>query len=149
MRPFAFRLATVLMLWQRREDAALVELHRQQAVHRVAVSHLDGLHEARAQASREARAGSQPATAPHDPAWHRNWIKHLSLAIDGARVELARCAGNERVAQIAWQRARRDRRVLERLRDRAFRRHQIDMRRHETKLLDELAGLRPRKGLTW
>ena len=149
MRPFAFRLATILALWQQREDAALKELHRKQVAHRAALARVADLRDARAHASRDMYARTPRSSEPHDPSWHRNWIKHLSLAIDDALADAGRRAADERAAQLAWQRARRDRRVLDRLRDRAHRRHQVEMRREEMKLFDELAGLRPRKERTW
>lgn len=144
MRPFRFRLASVLTLWQRREDAALANLLRNQAATRDAQLRLSSLVEARADAARRTHVAVAGTHAPDDPAWHRNWIVHLSLAIEAARDDLGRCEALEQTARTAWQRARRDRRVLERLRDRALRRHQVETRRDEMKVMDELAGLRVR-----
>jgi flagellar export protein FliJ len=144
MRPFKFRLVSVLTLWQRREDAALADLLRNQAATRDADLRLSGLVETRADAARRTHVAVAGARLPDDPAWHRNWIVHLSMAIEAARDDLNRCEALERTARVVWQGAQRDRRMLERLRDRAWRRHQSEARRNEMKVMDELAGLRAR-----
>lgn len=144
MRPFTFRLASVLTLWQRREDAALANVLRNQAATHDADLRLSGLVETRADAARHTHVAVVGAHPPDDPAWHRNWIVHLSMAIEAARDDLRRCEALEHAARLAWQRTQRDRRVLERLRDRAWRRHQSEARRVEMKVMDELAGLRVR-----
>jgi flagellar export protein FliJ len=86
-----------------------------------------------------------------DPAWHRNWITHITMQLEAARDETTRCLGNEEAARTVWQKARRDRRVIERLRERALRRHAQDTRRGDMKVMDELAvqGAFRKGGLTW
>lgn len=149
MGPFRFRLAGVLTIWQRREDRALTVLQREIAEVAVARAHVEGLLRARD----DARAGSIAALSDrrggHDPAWHRNWISHLARQLDAAQHRVVKCEARETSARAAWQRARRDRRVIERLRDRAGRRHAVDSRRRELIEMDERAGLRAQKEETW
>jgi flagellar export protein FliJ len=142
--PFRFRLASVLTVWQHREDAALADLHRNQAATHAARRRLTQLNETRAAAASPVALTPRNEVVPHDPAWHRNWIVHLSMAIEAARDNVRRCEALEVTARLAWQRAQRDRRVLERLRDRARQRHETEARRDEMKVMDELAGLRTR-----
>ncbi len=151
MKPFAFRLASVLAIWQRREDAALANLQRQQAATAAARHRVTTLETQRQQAR---VAGAMPpaaADAHLDPAWHRNWITHITMRLEAARDEATRCAASEEAARTVWQKARRDRRVIERLRERALRRHAQDTRRDEMKVMDELAvqGAFRKGGLTW
>jgi flagellar export protein FliJ len=141
MRPFAFRLAGVLAVWQRREDAALANLQRQQAATHVAQTRLADNERQREEAMANLARAVAGAANGEDPGWHRNWITHLAMRREADRDEVARCAANEAAAKTAWQRSRRDRRVIERLRERAQARHAVDARRHDMKVMDELAGM--------
>ena len=151
MQPFTFRLESVLTIWQRREDVALANLQRQQAASETARRRVTALDQQRK------AAGLVPPPSPAavdtllDPAWHRNWITHLTMKLEAARDEVTRCVANEAAARAVWQKARRDRRVIERLRERALRRHAQDARRDEMKRMDELAmqGAFRKEGLTW
>ncbi|MCC7185376.1 MAG: flagellar export protein FliJ [Acidobacteria bacterium] len=151
MKPFVFRLESVLTIWQRREDAALANLQRQQAATATAQRRVTTFEEQR-RAARMKVAEGPGAGDPHvDPAWHRNWITHITMKLEAARDEVIRCVANEEAARGVWQKARRDRRVIERLRERALRRHAHDTRRDEMKVMDELAvqGAFRKEGLTW
>lgn len=149
MRPFRFRLASVLTVWRRREDAALANLQRQRAAvqaaeHRLALA---------IEAKREAHATAAQALVTDrdhtDPAWHRNWIVELSARIQVARDALASCLDAERAALRTWQMARRDVRVLERLEERARGRYQVEATRADLRQMDALAALRAPKGQAW
>ncbi len=151
MKPFVFRLESVLTIWQRREDAALANLQRQQAATATARQRVTTLEHQRQTARETWASPSSIGDTTLDPTWHRNWITHITMKLDAARDEATRCAANEEAARTVWQTARRDRRVIERLRERALRRHAHDTRRDEMKVMDELAvqGAFRKEGLTW
>lgn len=142
MAPFRFRLHAVLDLWQRREDAALADLQRQSAAVARARDRYTQAQDSRDQAV----TGGSHDREGDDWTWHRNWIVHLSAVVEAARDDVTRCELNEASARQRWQTARRDRRVIERLRDRAERRHALEERRREGKALDELAVMTGRFG---
>lgn len=152
MRPFRFRLASVLTVWRRREEAALGNLQRQRAVVQAAERRVADAIEARTAAQHDAARAIVACTAPTvyaDPAWHRNWIVELSARIEVARDALAAALDHERAALHAWQKARRDVRVLERLEERARARHQVETTRADLRQMDALAALRAPKGQAW
>ena len=74
--------------------------------------------------------------------WHWNWIARLERGVEDARevLELRRI-DERRAAEIARE-ARKQVKVLERLKERAYRAWQLEARRAEQKAIDELAGLR-------
>jgi flagellar export protein FliJ len=150
-RPFRFRLAGVLTIWQRREDAALATFRREQAATVAAQARVRELDAQYLDARSATASASADTSRHHDPAWHQNWIISLAQHLDEARAHVARCIVQETAARSAWQRTRRDRRVIERLRDRAQRRHREAVRQDEMKAMDERAiqGAFRREGLTW
>jgi len=149
MRPFRFRLAAVLTIWQRREEAARTILLREQAATVRAQAHVDAV-VAQREAARSAPAVMAARDAGlHDPTWHRNWITHLTAQLAAARDAVVQCTAAEAQARTTWQQARRDVRVMERLRERAVQRHAVATRRDEMKQMDELAGLKTPKGHAW
>lgn len=149
MGPFRFRLANVLAIWQRREETALAVLHRESALSAIARGEVERLQRLRAEASDTSRAALADPRAWPDPSWHRNWITHLKTQLTTATQEVVRCDAREAAARAVWQRAQRDRRVIERLRDRAGRRHAAEVRRVERVAMDERAGLMAQKERAW
>jgi flagellar export protein FliJ len=139
--PFRFRLAAVLSVWQKREEAAFAIFQRESAAVAAAKADVDARLAARAEAQRAASAAWHEPGGMAESAWHRNWITHLTVEVDAARGRVARCEARERDARAVWQRARRDRRVMERLRDRAQARHAAETRRVELVEMNERAGL--------
>lgn len=139
MKPFTFRLAGVLSLWRRKEENAQAHFQRQMAMTAVARVRERDARDVR-DAAQQAAADAMRGTHAHlESAWHRNWITHLSLRVEAARDDVRRSEQNERAAKLVWQRAQRDRRVLERLRDRAQQRYRLEARRDEMKVMDALA----------
>lgn len=142
MRAFRFRAATVLDLRVRQEE----EAGRQLAVAQAALERARG-------AQRDAEARLARATDDYEAAlrgsaegallgWHRLWIARLRTDVDSTRVAVVdRAAGVERATR-ALQEAHRARRVMERLRVRAFARYTRDERRASTRELDELGTIR-------
>lgn len=151
MTPFVFRLERVLSIWTRREEAARVFLQRQQAATAAARARVDTLETQRAEARLALTTSPTGRPSSDDPAWHRNWITRMTMALEAARDEAARCAAKEEDARVAWHKARRDMRVMERLRERAQRRHTRDEQRAERTQMDELAvmGAFRKEGSTW
>lgn len=74
--------------------------------------------------------------------WHQNWIARLAGEVDAAKVDVEARAAEVLVAEEAWREARKKRLALERLRERAARKHQHELQRQELKVIDELARLR-------
>lgn len=139
MKPFTFRLAGVLKVWTRKEEQAYAFFQRQMASTAAARDREADARATRADAQHRATDAMREATAPTEITWYRNWITSLSLRVEAARDEVRRCEQLERAAEAAWRKARRDRRVLERLRERAETRYRVEARREEMRLMDGLA----------
>jgi flagellar export protein FliJ len=149
VRPFRFRLAAVLTIWQRREEAARAIVLREQAATARARAHVAAVVAQREAARATPDVASGRDAGPHDPTWHRNWITHLTAQLAAAHDAVVQCVDAEAAARTTWQQTRRDRRVMERLRERASQRYAVAARRDEMKQMDELAGLRTPKGQAW
>jgi flagellar export protein FliJ len=134
--------------------AAALELRRQQERHAAAeFARADGaLREARGrltQAEADRRAAAEALVAEQcrgtdigTLAWHRNWIVRCGDAVARlARDVQLRALALER-AEHAWREARQRLLALERMRERAWRRHLETAQRLELKQLDEVARLR-------
>jgi len=96
----------------------------------------DGL--AQAEVAGRERVGSDGATLE----WHRTWIVHLSALVDRLGREIEAQARVVADARRAWLEARRRRRALERMRERAEERFRQAEALEENKALDELGRLR-------
>jgi flagellar export protein FliJ len=142
MTPFRFRGEAALVLRRRQEDQAALALAHAEAE----------LHSAReaVAAARQAVEGAQDRLAAASTsgismsalAWHRNWVvRQQSLAEERIGDEERREA-EVATARQRWQESRRRRLVIERWRDRALGRHQVEAHRQERNLIDELARLR-------
>jgi len=142
MKPFRFRAAAALDVRSREERAAEAALARAEAeftgADRAWAASRERIGTAVGDLERVARDGANVDTL----IWHRNWIQRLTAIADARLVQRSRLETAARTARSAWQVAKRRRRVLERLRDRAFRRHQAAEHRHELKVIDELARVR-------
>jgi flagellar export protein FliJ len=93
----------------------------------------------------EARERSVQAFATgqaHPVEWHTNWMTGLERTVARARsAREERRIEQERAAELARE-ARKQVKVLERLKARALQAWQLETRRAEQKALDELASLR-------
>lgn len=142
MADFRFRAQAALDLRRKQEDEAATALAQAESACRLAEARRD-----RAEADRRT-AQEQLATAQRFGSdistllWHRNWIARLAAEVDTAKVDVEARAAEVRVAEEAWREARKKRLALERLRERAVRRHQHELQRQELKVIDELARLR-------
>jgi flagellar export protein FliJ len=142
MPAFRFRAAAALELRQQQETAAATALARAQAHFRErdgAVVEAQAAHgEAQQRLIHLERTGTDAAT----PLWHRNWIVRLAADVDALRRDREVAGQAVRHAEAAWRDARQKRLALERLRQRAWRRHLHVEQQQELKVIDELARLR-------
>ena len=142
MASFRFRAQVALDLRRKQEDLASEALARAEAAFREAKAQ-----EIAAMADRQAacdarqtaeRSGIGAAALE----WHWNWINRLAAGIALRVRDAAAREADVAAAERAWHEARRRRRALERIRDRALRRHQQAEARKDEKAVDELARLR-------
>lgn len=142
MAQFRFRAAAALDLRRRQEqdaEAALrrieAELHQQQAL-------LEQTRASRSNAQHAeltfAREGTDAATL----VWHRTWIQELAAKADRLVQTVHETRKTEAVAKRVWYDARRKRRVIEKMRERAWERFRHEEARQERLELDEFARLR-------
>lgn len=141
MPPFRFRAQTVLDLRRTIEEAAERALAVAQASVRAAEQESAVAEEALETAIRRASEGTAAATAAHELMWYRNWIVSRRAALaDRRRAEQQRRAEAHYAAEAAMK-ARRERKAIELLRDKARRAHEQSERRNEQKELDLLGAL--------
>jgi hypothetical protein len=74
--------------------------------------------------------------------WHRSWIVKQRLEVDARRREAAVSAAHVQRATASVRIAHQQRRTLERLRARAGRKYQDDVRHEDDKAMTLLAGIR-------
>lgn len=142
MRPFRFRADIVLDLRRREEEAARTALARQRAVAERAHATLAGARVAVVEAGRalEGAAAAGPSHGTLD--WHRSWIGRLRLGVHAAMREAAEADQAAGRAAGALNQAMQKRRVLERLRERAWRKYCVARDRAHIQEMDQLASLR-------
>ena len=141
MRPFRFRADGVLEIRRRFRDTAQARLAREEHALRAAARAV----EQAASAIDEAEQAYRTALATgHDVTEfgrHRNWIDQLRRRLERVREGLEVQTRAVASAREALRLADRDVRVLERLRERALAKYQLNVRRDEMKQLDEFAAL--------
>jgi flagellar export protein FliJ len=140
VKSFRFRAATLLELRRRQERAALSELSRVQAVALKAAADRDLALEANRKADAAYCAALQEGADLTAIERHRNWIVSLQtiararvLAYEERQREVEQAV---KVAQLAHKQVR----ILERLRDRALRRHTAAEGLAESKEMDQFAA---------
>jgi flagellar export protein FliJ len=142
MAAFRFRAAAALDLRREQERAAGVALGRSEArfheAERAAADAAQARRDAEGSLMSTERQGTDQATL----VWHRNWIARLAAAADTLAREREHAADETREARRRFYEARQRRLALERLRDRAWHRHQQQELQQELKVIDELARLR-------
>lgn len=142
MPDFKFRAQAALDLRRTQEDEAAAALARVEAAYHAAQAAETGAMTDRQSACDTLQAAERSGIGAGALEWHWNWIHRLSGEIGRRRRELESCRAAVTAAERAWHDARRRRLVLERLRERAVRRHQQAESRRELKAVDELARLR-------
>jgi flagellar FliJ protein len=142
MAAFRFRLQPALDLRVRQEDEARAALARAESARRTAERQRDEASEALQQAmarSREAEARSGDMT---ERLWYRNWIVAQRHDVQRRQQVLAGREAAVGQATAVAQDAHRKRRILERLKDRAVARFDVEQRREEQKGFDDLGTIR-------
>lgn len=151
MARFRFRAQTVLDIRLEAEEAAERALAVAQAAVRAAQDETAKADLGLKTAIDRAKGATASATGAHELMWYRNWIVSRQAALaERRRAEQQRRADAHYAAEAAMK-ARRERKALELLRDRAWRAHEQTERRNEQKDLDLLATIghgmrRPRAG---
>jgi flagellar biosynthesis chaperone FliJ len=116
---------------------ALAEAHLMRASEHVVLAR--GVIQTASNTSRDAMTGIQRA---HELEWHRNWMVGLQRDLARARQVEEERRMDVQAATAAAMKARRAVRALERLKERAWRAHDVLARREDQKALDLLGGLR-------
>ncbi|MEZ5420328.1 MAG: flagellar export protein FliJ [Vicinamibacterales bacterium] len=142
MRPFRFRAETVLDLRRREEEAARTALARARALVERAHGAVAAAREAVRAAGRAFDAAAAAGTPHGTLDWHRSWIVRLRADVQSALAVAAQADQAAGAAAVALNRAMQRRRVLERLRDRAWRRYVVARDRAHVQEMDQLASLR-------
>lgn len=142
MRPFKFRAEAALDIRRKHDEAAQRALALARGARHAASDVLSCALERIESSSRDAAKTWQAAGTIDRLIWQRNWMVGLERDAGRARQALADRETEERRAAEIAQHARMQVRVLERLRERAWRAWQLESRRLEQKAIDELAGLR-------
>ncbi|MGE5507379.1 MAG: flagellar export protein FliJ [Chitinophagales bacterium] len=139
MKKFSFSLQTVLELKRHREEALLEELGRRQRAAAEAEAALAAMREKRRRAQRELRELLTGPLAVERVQEARDYLSGLDVEL-GRRAEQARARQEEvRECRQRVVAAARERKVLERLRDRQWEDYLQEFSRQEQAFLDELA----------
>ena len=142
MRPFTFRPQPALDLRIRQQDAAEQALARARAETAAAQDAVRGAERAVASALDAQGQALASAESLVRAEWHRNWMVGLERNVARARSVLEERRIEERRAAELAQEARKQVKVLERLKARKAGLWALAARRADQKAIDELAGLR-------
>lgn len=147
MRRFKFRLQKLLEVRQLREDALRQELARAQEAVRREKAVLEKLRAARGAALEGLRANVDGALDVQWIAAYHRYLEFLACRIEEQRAVVDRAVREEALKREALIAARRARKVVEKLRERAYARYREEVSRSEQAFLDEVGTMRyARKG---
>lgn len=142
MTEFRFRAAAALDLRRKQETNAATALAVAEAEFRAAEALAAQADTDRRTAQTQQMAVARRGTDVSTLLWHRNWIVRLSNDLAERRRQVQKLAQVVAEAELRWRKARQKRLALDRMRERALRRFQLDQHRQELKVIDELARLR-------
>ena len=142
MSRFRFRLEPVLQIRQRAEEQAQQALARaerqlQEAERGLALAG-ERLRDAYASASVAERHGADVVQLT----WHRNWIAVKTRDVEAGRLDVRDRLETRDLRLRQAQEARKQRRVLERFKDRARLAFDTEAAHREMQVIDELAAIR-------
>ncbi len=142
MSRFRFRLEPVLQMRQRAEEQAQQALARaerqlQEAERRLAVVS-DRLRDAYALANDAERQGADVVCLT----WHRNWIVVKTRDVEAGRLDVRDRLETRDLRVRQAQEAHKQRRVLERFKDRARLGFDTEIAHREMQVIDELATIK-------
>ena len=142
MRRFVFRAEAALELRRRQEEEALRVLGAAEARERVAARMLADAEQQLSEALSHAREAECVAGDTTLRMWHRNWIVGRQQRVGRCRTEVEARRSEVNDARRLAMDARRKRKTLERLKQKAFVSWQEAERREEQKAIDDLATVR-------
>jgi len=142
MRPFRFRALAALELRRKQEEEARVALARAERALQEEAAQLQASLAAADQALAQLTAAQSQGTTSWLIEWHRSWITRCRIDADGHRARVAEATASVERQLSVVRDALRKRRTLERLRDRAWRKYQVEAGREELRDMNALAGMR-------
>jgi flagellar export protein FliJ len=142
MTPFRFRASAALDLRRKEEDSARLRLAQAQSALQQTEARVVAAQAAVRTAAEQLQAEHQHGTEAWRLGWHQSWIHRLRLEASTCRRTVAVSVTTVEHAAASVQTAHQRRRALERLRDRSWRRHQLESGRQETRDMNLLANLR-------
>ena len=142
MRPFRFRAQAALDLRLSQEEKALRALAQAQQSAERARARTEAAVEGVSEADRAFQAAQHDSVSGALISWHRSWIAKQRLEVDARQREAAISAATVERAATSVRDTHRQRRTLERLRDRSRRAYDQEVGRQDTREMNMLAGLR-------
>lgn len=142
MRPFRFRASVVLDLRRKEEDAARKRLVQAQTAADRAETRVLAARQGVVDAAGALDAAQSAGTEGWRLGWHQSWIGKQRLEVEACRQAAVASTAAVEHATASVGSARQRRRALERLRDRAWQRHQLETIRQESREMNMAANLR-------
>ncbi len=142
MRAFRFRAAAALELRRKEEESARLRLARAQTDLQHAEQRVLDADRAAVQAAEHLTTAQSGGTEAWRIGWHQSWIRRQRLEAEACRRTVAVSATIAERTAASVSIAHQKRRVLERLRERAWQRHRQAADRHATNEMNQLANLR-------
>lgn len=142
MLPFTFRAEAALDLRRKQEDEARRALAAAQTAHEAAQARAVAADLNARRAADECLTSQHAGTAAWRLGWHQSWITKLRLEADACQRATAISAGHVERATASVIVAHQKRRTLERLRERARKRYDLEATREHSRAMDALAGMR-------
>ena len=142
MKAFRFRASAALDLRRKEEESARLRLAQaQNALAHTQQRVIDADSSVRDAGARFVAMQSE-GTQAWQLSWHQSWIRKQRLDADACRKTAAVSASVVERATASVSVAHQKRRALERLRERAWRRHELETGRQESRDMNQLANLR-------